>query len=292
MNDFILVILCILFLIIVFSSRKGKNNNKVSLQYPYCYVFYKVDDTVGWHLALLGGSEEETEAKCLQYNWLKYEIFGGNTYYKPLEDRLHHYPSPYNVALTSDWIFWKDTNKWFIKEDEVIPYPKDSCELSNTIQFSYSYRDDEEDEEYAMDLNNPEDFGENEEVFATAFVSVKSQSQTEKCIIEMKPYMYEYLEKFFNNLQSNNFAVLHIDEWGFHKFLAWVKEDKIRFMIQLYEWKEDDDKLYKNEYIPVVFDTLVDKDTFLTNFEQFYKALIKTSKELKDNMELAVKSKQ
>lgn len=143
MNIFLVGLLCI-FVIIkiynIFNSENNKDNSNSSLQYPYCYVFYKVDDTEGWNLALLGGSKEEAEAKCLQHNWLKYEIFGGNTYYQPIEDRLHHYPSPYNVALTSDWIFWKDINKWFIKEDEVIPYPKSSCELSNTIQFNSAIR--------------------------------------------------------------------------------------------------------------------------------------------------------
>ena len=108
----------------------------------------------------------------------------------------------------------------------------------------------------------------------------------------MRPYMYEDLEKFFSNLKNNNFAVLHIDEYGFHKFLAWNKENKIRFLIQQYDWNEDDNKLYKNEYIPVVFDTLVDRDTFLTNFERFYKELSKTSKELKESMELARRGKQ
>ena len=250
--------------------KTEKNLIQESEMYPYCNIFYKTDDSIGWNMAIMDGDKNEVDQKCQSQNWVKYEIFNGGKCVWQIKDKLEYYERPDCVHLLSDWIYWQELDKWFIYEDEIIPYPHKSCEETNNISFEYSFDD--------TDLNDidPDDYDNEEEVYVSAEVCIKTNTQETRSLIEF-PLVYNEFEKFINNLKSNKFAVLHVIEFSNHKYMAWEKDNRIRFMIHDYS---DDE----NEYIPIIMDVLVDKDIFYSKFEDFYSHLKNESENLKQEI--------
>ena len=241
-------------------------------KYSYRNVFYKSDDSEGWHLAILTGNDDEVKKKCLSHkDWIDYDIRCGGVSSTKIKESLKYYPRPDLVHQLTYWVYAQGLDKWFIKENEIIPYPKKRCEKSENIDFSYSF----ENTEY--NSNNVEDFDASDEVFVSAEIDMSADEQKSKCIAEISA-LYDNFEKFISNLKANKFAVLHIEEFSNIKYLAWEKGDNVRFTVHDYSGESD------KKYIPVVFDVLVDKDVFYDKFETFYKNLKNDSKKLKRNM--------
>ena len=255
----------------IFKSRKVEENHmQESKMYPYSNVFYKTDAGIGWDMAIMDGDKDEVDKKCQSQNWSKYEIFSGGKCVWRLEDKLKYYKRPSDVHLLSDWIYWQELDKWFIYENEIIPYPQKSCEETNDISFIYSFDDTGDN------WNDAGDFDNVEEVYVSAEVDIKTNTQCVKSIIEM-PLVSKDFEKFINKLKNNNFAVLHIMEFSSHKYIAWEKDNKIRFMVHDYS---DNEK----EYIPIIMDVLIDRENFYNKFEKFYSNLKTESEILKQEI--------
>lgn len=244
----------------IFKSKKVEQKSiKKSEMYPYCEIAYKLDNSLGWNLAIMNGDKNEVNKKCQSQNWFKYEIFDGGKCTWQIADKLKYYMRPSDVHLLSDWVYWQELDKWFIYEDEIIPYPQKTGEETNDISFVYSLNDPDN---Y---WNNPDDFDNVEEVYVHAEVNIKTSTQNANSVIEF-PLVCDEFEKFINNLKNNKFAVLHIIELSSDKYMAWEKDNKIRFMVHDYS---DNEK----EYIPIIMDVLVDKDIFYNKFEDFYSKL-------------------
>lgn len=248
-----------------------------SKMYPYCNVFYKTDDSIGWNFAIMNGDKNTVNNKCLQYNWFKFEIYDGCNDVFQIKDNLKYYESPKYVHLLSHWMYWQELDKWFIHEDEVIPYPTKKCEVTNEIDFTYLLNDPEED------LNNPDDFDKEEEIYVIAELFFKTNNQKAKTIAEIT-LLYDDFEKFITNLKNKKFAVLHIEEFSADKYIAWEKDNKVRFMVHDYSG-------ISKEYVPIELDALVDKDIFYSKFEHFYANLKADSEKLKQELIETVNNK-
>lgn len=244
--------------------------NDKTVEYPYCKVAYKENDSLGWKLAIMDGDKETVNEKCKQFNWFDYIVFiAGSHYDKQIKDNFNYYPDPDDVHLLSHWIYWQDIDRWFVKEDEVIPYPLKNCEETDKIQFSYYFDYDDVD---------ASDFDCNEPIYVSAEVEFETKTQKAEATIEIT-ILYDNFENFITNLKTKKFGACHIEEFTNYKLLAWEKEDKVRFMIQNYNGYNEN-----NEYIPIDFDVLVNKDIFYKYFEEFYNSLKIESKKLLQEM--------
>ena len=233
--------------------------NKQPIMYPYCEIAYKTKDSIGWKLAIMDGDKEYVNEKCIEYNWFDYIVFSAGKCAYHIKDNLEYFPRPYMVHLLSHWIYWQDLDRWFVKEDEIIPYPLKDCEITDKIQFSYDFETDN-------CWNDIEDFDDKEPVFISVEVGFETNTQKTEAVLEISA-LYSEFEKFLTNLKTNHFGVCHIDEFTEYKLLAWEKDNQVRFMIQNYHESSD------NEYAPIVFDVLVNKDIFYKYFEEFYNSL-------------------
>lgn len=233
--------------------------NNQPIMYPYCEIAYKTEDSVGWKLAIMYGDKEYVEEKCKEYNWFDYIVFKAGKSVYHTKDNLDYTPSPDRVHLLSHWIYWQDLDRWFVKEDEIIPYPLKNCEITDKIQFSYDFETDD-------CWNDFNDFDGKEPVYIAVEVGFKTNTQKTNATVEISA-LYSEFEKFLVNLKTNHFGVCHIDEFTEYKLLAWETDNQVRFMIQDYYESSD------NEYVPIVFDVLVNKDIFYKYFEEFYNSL-------------------
>lgn len=251
--------------------------NDKTVEYPYCKVAYKENDSLGWKLAIMDGDKETVNKKCKQFNWFDYIVFEAGSNVKPIKDNFNYYPRADLVHLLSHWIYSKDLDRWFVNEDEIIPYPKKNCEETDKIQFSYYFDYDDVD---------ASDFDCNEPIYVSAEVEFETKTQKAEATIEIT-ILYDNFENFITNLKTKKFGACHIEEFTNYKLLAWEKEDKVRFMIQNYNGYNEN-----NEYIPIDFDVLVNKDIFYKYFEEFYNSLKIESKKLLQEMTEEVYSTQ
>lgn len=247
--------------------------------YSYRNVFYKTDESDGWHSAILSGNDDEVKKKCLSHkDWIDYDIRCGGVSSTKIKDSLRYYPCPDTVHQLTYWVYAQELDKWFIKEDEVIPYPEKECEQSDDIDFAYSFDESE------CNLNDIEDFDNEDEVYISADINITTPTQKTKCVAEITA-LYDSFEKFIKNLKKNKFAVLHIEEFSYDKFIAWEKDDYIRFTVHDYSSGSE------KEYIQISLDVLVDKYIFYDKFEKFYHNMKKESKNLKNKIIEIVKQR-
>ncbi len=244
--------------------------NKQTIMYPYCKVAYKTEDSIGWKLAIMDGDKELVNEKCKGYKWFDYIVFNGGACPYPINDNSNHYPRPDLVHLLSYWIYWQDLDRWFVQEDEIIPYPLKDCEVTDKIQFSYDFETDD-------CLNDIQSFGDNEPISVTVEVDFTTNTQRANALIEISA-LYSEFEKFLTDLKTKHFGVCHIEEFTNYKLLAWEKDNKVRFMIQNYFGRSD------KEYVPIDFDVLVNKDIFYKYFEEFYNSLKFESEQMLQEM--------
>ncbi len=257
-------------LFINFNKKKDKEE---IILYPYCIVAYKLTDLPGWNLAIFDGDKEYVTEKCKKYNWYEYVVFNSGNNIYPIKDSLEYYPPPDEVHLLTDWIYWYDIDGWFIKEDEIIPYPFDDCEITDKIQFSYDF--------YGEFCDNTVDVYNNvEDIYVTAEIAFETKTQKVESLVQVDLLCKEF-ERFIDDLKTKKFAVCQILEFSNHKLFAWEKDEKIRFMIQDYNPKDIEEEV---EYVPTVFDVLVNKDIFLKYFTQFYSSLKENSEKLLEEM--------
>ena len=246
--------------------------NKQPIMYPYCEIAYKTKHSIGWKLAIMDGDKEYVNEKCIEYNWFDYIVFSAGKCAYHIKDNLEYFPRPYMVHLLSHWIYWQDLDRWFVKEDEIIPYPLKDCEITDKIQFSYDFETDN-------CWNDIEDFDDKEPVFISVEVGFETNTQKTETIVEISA-LYSEFEKFLANLKTKHFGVCHIEEFTDYKLLAWEKDNQMRFMIQDYHESSD------SEYAPIVFDVLVNKDIFYKYFEEFYNSLkFESQKMLQETIE-------
>lgn len=249
----------------------NKNLKSENTFYPYCEVAYKTDDSIGWNLAIFDGDEKFVTEKCKKSNWYDFVVLSVCTSRFKIKDNLNYYPEADNVHLFTNWIYWNDLDKWFIKQDEIIPYPLKICEVTNKIQFSYDFEECD---------NDADSFIKGEDLYVTAEVSFETKTQKVDALVQISK-LYEEFENFIDNLKNKKFAVCHIWEFSNFKLLAWEKDEKIRFVIQDYNPKDEQSK---PEYIPIAFAVLVDKNIFFEYFIPFYNSLKAKSEELLQEM--------
>lgn len=244
---------------------------------PHNLVFYKLENSPGWLPADLFGDIDSAKRFCEKNkeisNWYAYEIFPDGEWKFNGVIFQETVLNPYDMHLTTNYIYSTDLKKWFIHENEFIPLPKRNCE--ETDEFIIQTR-------FTHDFNNFEDITEGE-FYLSPIVTVKfkSEKQTTSSLIDLYKFKKLYC-RFIFNVKRNNFSTLIIDEFSYHKFLVWNLGNKVRFIIQDYcGWGN----------VEILFDAIIDKDLFINTVENVARKIAKKDKILVNKMYKIYKNK-
>lgn len=135
-------------------------------------------------------------------------------------------------------------NETYYLPDEKIPYPNYASQelgkFENSVVWEQEYTDYDEV------------YGGIEPLYTTITTNFILPDKTVETGIVAQMFIEDY-PKFIEELEKNNYAVYHNEEYSPFKWLAWVKDNSIRLIHQDYRGIEA-----KTE-----FDIIVDKDWFL-----------------------------
>lgn len=214
------------------------------------YIFYKTNSANHWQFFKTRFQDEKCEKFCKERGFKDYKILNLNT------------TSAFDLHLVTDIIYLDE--KYYFPED-IIPYPKTKPKgieyFKGYFIWEKEFANDEED--YDEVYNKPGfDRG-----FGYLWTDITSKFILPDKTIELHIVaqgILKYLLEFIEKLEKDNFTVYINDEYSFFKWLAWVKDDKIRLIHQDYNDKE----------VKTEFDILLDKDWFI----HFCYSMLKTMK--------------
>ena len=207
------------------------------MKQEYRYIFYKNDEP-GYKAMKVRLPEEKCEKFCLDKGFKNYKIVN-------LSSLKAH-----ELHLLSDIVYLD--NKYYFPED-IIPYPNSKPNNIGKFQSSFIW-----DNEYA---NDEVDFEEvyNKQTFNRGFGYLWTEITTKIILpdktVELAPIAQEivkYLSEFLNKLKKENHAIYINEEYSSFKWLAWIKDEKVRLIHQNYQEAD----------VITEFDVLLDKAWF------------------------------
>ena len=207
------------------------------MKQEYRYIFYKNDEP-GYKAMKVRLPEEKCEKFCLDKGFKSYKIMNLHSL---LACHLH---------LLTDIVYLN--NKYYFPED-IIPYPEKEPDNIGKFQSSFIW-----DNEYA---NDEVDFEEvyNKQTFSRGFGYLWTEVTTKIILpdktVELAPIAQEivkYLSEFLNKLKKENHAIYINEEYSSFKWLAWIKDEKVRLIHQNYQEAD----------VITEFDVLLDKAWF------------------------------
>lgn len=259
----------------LFKNNKTQDSTAEKILYPCCQAFYKTENTPGWLHSYFNGTKEDVNIKFEKLKSTK-ELYDFKFLkefkldYK-IEDFQKANLDATTIHMISNWIYWEELDKWFILDDEEIPYPKTQCEVSEFFNI-HSY--------FPEDMNDWESFEGEEFIYSTVQVYLKSKEQKmESCIGLLK--MSKDVESFIENIKQGKFAKLIIESYSYHKFLVWNYENKIRLLVQD----------YNSDEVKIIFDVLIDKEKFISVFEKTKKHIEKHNSAITKSIKNGLMSK-
>lgn len=228
--------------------------------YPVCTILYKTENTDGWYYATMSGSEKECKKECNKLkkinNWYDYKCYASSWYVIkrdipfqntiPQADYIHH---------LTDLIYNPFNNKFYYS-NEIMPCPKAKKKI--TDKFEIIVKGEGDDDEYIWEPDDSDDFESGTDV-TVSFGGKKYK------IVTIAEDLVKDIPDFIKQLKKTGYANLSIEEYTYTKFLAWEVEDRVRFIVQYYG---DSD-------VETVFDKLISKDIFYTEFEKCFSKLKK-----------------
>ena len=223
-----------------------KNNNYV--------LYYKTNENDHWHSLRPDLPFEQWEDYAKEQGYTEYNIKDLKSYGAMM---LH---------LTTDNVLLD--GRYYLPEEK-IDYPNNMANYIEDFEIETVLEEEnEKDEEYFDEVYNKDsicwNFGYLWTDITTKFIFLHKTIELSLIAQEI----VENLPKFIADLEKNSYAVYINMEFSKFKWLAWVREDKVRLIHQTYE-----------DYVPEIeFDNIVDKDWFF----DFCKDLIKTMKEYAD----------
>ncbi|MBQ8677299.1 MAG: hypothetical protein IJ529_02380 [Alphaproteobacteria bacterium] len=237
------------------------SNIREEWKYPTCVILYKTDNTSGWLMAKKSGSKEECEKLCneltKQNKFTAYKCYVDSWDRYKIEIPLcQHIPSAYDLHMRSNFIWNTDEDKFYYPE-EFMPYPSTlATQFTNQFFTDAKVEPEPDDDGFLNNLDSEEDF--------ECISGILYFNEDVKIVIEAKPVMQD-IPQFLKRLKTDGYSNLCIEEFWYTKFLAWRKDDNIRFIIQNY----DADK------VQIIFDKLIEQDLFYNEFEKLYNILKK-----------------
>lgn len=228
--------------------------------YEFAKVLYRDDDTPGYRIADMVGTEEEVELKASKL-WKDYEVFPliSST---PKENNYSVEVSPNYVATFFDWYYSPESGKWFISE-EPIPLPKSKCEKSNKFKIHYEVRANKNKLEDLLEQYKAWYEEDGNLMFTTETeIEFVSDSSSYKRSLYFSLNVLSKMQKFVGTTIQEEFAVFTPDEEDLFKIIAWKKDDNtIRIQIQDYSGEDK---------VKVVFEAEISLVNFIVAFEMYF----------------------
>ncbi len=217
-------------------------------------IFYKTDKNSYWQSKRLDLSIEQWENYCKEQNYAQYKIKDLSTY---SADDLH---------LLTDVVNFND--RYYLPEEK-IEYPDSIPADIKNFKIDMVM-----DEEYANDEIDFDEVYNKQSIcwnFGYLWTEITTKfifSEKTAALALIAQEIVKNLPEFTEKLEKNSYAVYINMEFSKFKWLAWIKEDKVRLIHQTYQ-----------EENPVTeFDVLVDKTWFFS----FCEDMIKTMKDYAD----------
>ncbi len=235
-----------------------KYRNLICGMFSYCHCYYKENNSQGWLHSYMDGNKEicENRLERLKKNNIiyDYKIYGGNhavwQYQKELSPTL---PSAETIHMCSNWIIMPDENKMYL-EDEIVKEPANKVKETKNLTLSFR--------QTSWISFDPSDFEKENDISSDASFSIKTDYQKIGQYNVITDNLIKDIQKFIKNLDKNNFAALHNEEYTYFKLLAWKHDDKIRFIMQDY-----------NDYnVKTQIDTIVKKEILLESLKKLEKS--------------------
>lgn len=148
--------------------------------------------------------------------------------------------------------------------DDKIPYPTSEPKTMRDFQVSMIW-----EQENAFDEIDYDEIYEGKEELWTDIITKFSVNKNMDELGIVAQYFVKDFIVFLENLEKDGQAVYHNEEYSPFKWLAWIKDDKVRLIHQDYRFNN----------VKTEFDVLVDKDWFF-HFGQY---MIKTMQEYADS---------
>lgn len=221
-------------------------------------VFYKTDNSPGWYIAKLTGDDSCLKEKCKL--WATYKIVSSTECHRDTADAFPVNPEPYMTHLTSNWIYSKELNKWFLPE-EVIPTPESECEVSDEIDIEPFMREEEKDVSCVRELYL-EDLQRRNHDMVTILAGLRVKSEISSIVTEFgySSEISSHFKAFLQSVRDNRYSYLILDEFSRTKILAWPTLDKCRVVFQDYN---------HYERVAEPLDILVDSGKFISALSSF-----------------------
>ena len=235
------------------------DNNKYTL-------FYKVNKFSHWQSVRLELPVSEWENYAKEQRFFQYEVKDLSSY------------DAFDLHLLTRVVYLD--GKYYIPE-ETIPYPDSTPVYIGKLQI-----DTELAEDY---INDEDDF---EEVYSKnsinwcwgyLWTSINTEftveNKTYESLIVAQNFLFEY-PYFIKEFKEKGFAVFTITEFSNIRWLAWLKDDKVRLIHQE----------YNQGGVETYFDVLLDKDSFFEMGENLLNIMQKYADEdMKRFQEYALK---
>ncbi len=230
------------------------NNNKYAL-------FYKTDKNSTWKSKRLDFSFEQWEKYCKEQDYAEYDIKDLSKY------------SPFDLHLLTDVVYFE--NKYYLQNEE-IQYPLTETKQINQLAVTMEW----EDEEKFYEGDYDEVYNGVEQLWTDVTTKFSVNKDMDELGIVAQIFITDF-PKFQTKLEKDKHAVYINEEYSKFKWLAWLKNDKVRLIHQDYRFEE----------VKTEFDILIDKKSFYQTCETMLKTMQEYAEKDKTRYENYVKEK-
>lgn len=215
-------------------------------------IIYKTNESqYGWESIELAKTHNECEEFCKKEKFAKYSIIPSD-----VNDFA------FQLQLLTDFVYFEGV---FYSPDEKIPFPSVNTDYIEKFDISLSWNDDynNKDEMDYLEIYNKQgiDWGWGY-LWTSIDTNIILPDKTVELLV-VAQNVTAYIKEFLENLDKNKFAVYINTEYSAFKWLAWIKDDKVRLIHQEYEHEE-----VKN-----IFDVYVDKKWFFVFSKNLFKTM-------------------
>lgn len=251
---------------------------EVIKKHPYCRVLYKTDNTPGWYVAYLNGTEQQVIEKCKKQSFAEYQIdFCGSRDKKEKEDYHAELTACY-VHMLSSWIYSSELDKWFMGEE--IPNPQQTTYTAKKFEMTYEIDEDLYDiaELKSSYMESKAYYCGDERVESVNTLTISTEK--EKYSLRFLYSDFEckkWFKKFLKDIEEERFTYFTVEEYWYTKILSWPEGEQCRIIVQDYT-------SHKATGVVETLNFLVDKNKALKTFTNFYTKLRKEYQELESKV--------
>lgn len=164
----------------------------------------------------------------------------------------------------------------FYFPDELIPYQNTNAKIIENFKIYMEWADEEE----LFEGDYDEVYNSIEQLWTEVRAKISANEDMNELGIVAQIFVKEFT-KFLDKLKQNNQAVYNNEEYSPFKWLAWIKEDKVRIIQQDYRF----------EKVKTEFDVLIDKKQFFNTCNYMLQTMQEYANKGKKRYENYVKEK-